>query len=116
MSAAQHTPPASAMRVIAMDDWAIYAEASNGELHVTYSEVWPEWLDFPQAPEDMADEDFKRATLSILRFKLPQWATFRSIFAADETAEDLAYYAAEIYDLASKQAVFIAKAQEAASP
>ena len=52
--------------IIALDDWAIYALDDDGQLVVDWSEVWPEWLDFETAPEDMSDRDFKRATLLIL--------------------------------------------------
>ena len=110
--------------VIAMDDWLIYAVSDNGEIVFTVSEVWPEWLDFDAAPEDMEDEEFKRATLQILESKHPHWRNYRDwliqserddaeqrghTFDASQAAADVSYFIQEVRDLAERQSELIAR-------
>lgn len=120
----------SAPTVIALDDWLIFARDAAGEIVFAVSECWPEWLDFPSAPEDMDDEDFKRATLEILKHKRPQWQNYAQWFldgerdfarargiAFDEAdaAQEVKQALASIAELAEKQRAYVASTAGAAS-
>lgn len=79
--------PALAPRVIALDDWLIFAEDAAGEIFFTSSEIWPEWLDQAAAPEDMTEAQFRAATLKILETKhVTDWSGYREWFIAGEIA------------------------------
>lgn len=108
--------------VIALDDWMIWARDESGQIVETCSEMWPEWLDERCAPEDMPDEEFKKATLRILRTKAVQWQNTKEycdestrrfaqihdrIADAAELASEWAFVESDILELETKQAEFI---------
>ncbi len=70
-------------KIIALDDWLIYAENQAGEVVFTSSECWPQWLDQDQSPEDMDDEVFKRISLQIVH-QAASWADYKTWYIEGE--------------------------------
>lgn len=70
-------------KIIALDDWLIYAENQAGEVVFSSSECWPQWLCMDQSPEDMDDETFKRISLQIVH-QAAAWADYKTWYIEGE--------------------------------
>lgn len=51
------------LRFLTCDDWAIIAVDSRGRAYYVVTEIWPEWLDFP--------EEAQYETNSVCKYMLP---------------------------------------------
>ncbi len=70
-------------KIIALDDWLIYAEDQADQVVFTSSECWPQWLCLDQSPEDMDDETFKKISLQIVH-QAAAWADYKTWFIEGE--------------------------------
>lgn len=111
--AVSHESPAQP-RVIAFDDWMVWARDAQGRIVETCTEMWPEWLDEDRDPSDMETDEYRAAVLRILRTKRPQWRdTMRSVLENAARDEDdpkalLRLVLSDVLALEAKQAAFIA--------
>lgn len=94
-------------RVIAFDDWMVWARDAQGRIVETCTEMWPEWLDEARDPSDMETDEYRAAVLRILRTKRPQWRDALA-FAEDQEHRDMILRI--LASLEAAQAAFIAGA------
>lgn len=95
-------------RVIAIDDWMVWARDAQDRIVETCAEMWPEWLNEDRDPSEMGTDEYRAAVLRILRTKRPQWRdTVAS--ANDPTEPDaLQMILRDVAELEAEQADFIA--------
>lgn len=97
-------------RVIAIDDWMVWARDARGRIVETCAEMWPEWLDEARDPSDMETDEYRAAVLRILRTKRPQWRDTVTAVTDPADPDAVRLVLDDIAELEAAQAAFIAGA------